>query len=67
MKYLGEADEKRKLCLIQTWGGPELIEYMTRVAKVNFEDIPAVGDAGGIKMTHTPKPWKRLQKSWQNM
>ena len=48
MKYLGEADEKRKLCLIQTWGGPELIEYMTRVAKVNFEDIPAVGDAGGI-------------------
>ena len=37
MKYMSETDSQKKLCLIQSWGGPDLIEYMTRIAGVTFE------------------------------
>ena len=37
MKYMSETDSQKKLCLIQSWGGPDLIKYMTRIAGVTFE------------------------------
>ena len=45
MKYMSETDSQKKLCLIQSWGGPELIEYMTRIATVTFEPYTATGGA----------------------
>ena len=45
MSYIGTDDDKSKIILLKSWGGPELIEFMKSHVKVKYEHTPATSTA----------------------
>ena len=48
MKYIGVRDDEKKVILLRSWGGSELVKFMKMHAKVKFEEIPAADTTAAI-------------------
>ncbi len=48
MKFIGITDGEKKLSLLRSWGGKDLVSFMKTHAKVKFEATPAVGTTAEI-------------------
>ena len=48
MKFIGVDDDQKKVILLRSWGGAELVKFMKSHAKVKFEVTPADGGTAAI-------------------
>jgi hypothetical protein len=48
MKYIGVTDDGKKVILLRSWGGEDLVKFMKTHAKIVFEAIPATDDTAAI-------------------
>ena len=48
MKFIGVDQDEKKLILLRSWGGAELVKFMKSHAKVKFEVTPAEGETPAI-------------------
>ena len=48
MKYIGVNEDGKKLILLRSWGGADLVSFMKSHAKVKFEETPADGDTAAV-------------------
>ena len=48
MQFLSVTEDTKKVILLRSWGGAELVKFMKTHAKVKFEDTPAAGDTAAI-------------------
>ena len=49
MKYLSVTDDTKKVILLRSWGGADLVKFMKSHAKVAFEAIPATDTTAAIQ------------------
>ena len=45
MRYIGVGEDDKKVILLRSWGGSELVTFMKTHAKIDFEAIPATATA----------------------
>ena len=48
MAYIGIGDDKQKIILLKSWGGPELIEFMKSNVKIQYTEMQATVTAEAI-------------------
>ena len=48
MKFIGVNEDGKKLILLRSWGGADLVSFMKSHAKVKFAETPAVNDKAAI-------------------
>ena len=48
MRYMGVTEDTKKISLLRSWGGPDLVKLMKAHAGVRFDDTPATADTEAI-------------------
>ncbi len=48
MRFIGVTDDTKKISLIRSWGGPDMVKFMKTHAGVRFEETPATTDVAAI-------------------
>ena len=48
MRFIGVTDDTKKVSLIRSWGGPDLVKFMKTHAGVRFEETPETATAAAV-------------------
>ena len=67
MKFLGVEQDEKKLILLRSWGGAELVKFMKSHAKVKFEVTPAVGETPAIAADTYDDAVKKIKDELRKM
>ena len=61
MTYIGTTDETKKLILLRSWGGLELVNFMKTHAKIIFEAVPATDSEAEIPIDTYDQAIKKIK------
>ena len=67
MRFMGITDAQKKLSLLRSWGGEDLVKFMKTHAKVRFEETPAVGTTAAIPADTYDEAVKKIKDEFRKL
>ena len=67
MQFLGVTEDSKKVILLRSWGGADLVKFMKTHAKVNFDTTPATDDTEAIPADSYKDTIDKTKKELQSL